>query len=308
MPVHECSSGGKPGYQWGDQKCYTYEAGDEAARKKAKQQAYLQGAAIEHEEEKAQKAAKYDKFIDNGDGLIITPPKEKAEKAFTDPFPEGEPEVLVSGELVRALQLDIAAEQDAAALYMAHADKVIDVRVKETLRSVAREELVHVGEFEALIDYITGGAYSQALGEGVAEVHGADKKEQPVTSEVVGKSVYSQIQKVDDLRHWVTGVVLEPETVDLQGDVITKEDVRRAMEGYMLKSQAVGRQHEEKAKASVVECYLAPEDFRLGGRELVRKDSWVMTVKIFDEGLWDDVTKGKITGFSIGGKGIRSAA
>lgn len=309
MPVMECNEGEKPGYKYGNEgACYTYTPGDEESRKRAKQKAYVQGAAIAANTGETVKAGKYDKFIDDGVGLIITPPerKEAAKKSFTEPFPEGEPEVLYGRELVRALHLDIAAEHDAASLYMAHADKVIDPVVKEILMSVAREELVHVGEFEACIDYLTGGAYSEALGEGVAEARGVD--EQPVTEGSVTKSVYSEIKKVDDLRHWVTGVVLEPDTVDLQGDVITKEDVRRAMEGYMLKSQAVGRQHEQKAKASVVECYIAPMDFRLGDKELVRKDSWVMTVKVFDEELWQDVVTGKLTGFSIGGKGVRSAA
>jgi hypothetical protein len=38
---------GKPGYKWGSQgKCYTYIPGDETSRKKAKQKAYIQGAAI----------------------------------------------------------------------------------------------------------------------------------------------------------------------------------------------------------------------------------------------------------------------
>lgn len=339
MPVMSCQVNGGPGYKFGESgHCYGYTSGDEESMNRARRKAEAQGAA-----EHANKSA-LDRFIDDGDGLIIHAPEQKdalsecvsrklkillnegyerdqalaiaysmcgekkksaAKKAFTEPFPEGEPEVLQGGELVRALQLDIAAEHDAASLYLAHADKVLDPAVKDVLRSVAREELVHIGEFEACIDYLTGGAYSQALGEGVAEVQGEDEQEQ-LTAGIVTKSVYSQIRKVDDVRHWVTGVVLEPDSVDLQGDVITKEDVRRAMEGYMLKSQAVGRQHEQKANASVVECYLAPMDFRLGDKELVRKDSWVMTVKVHSEALWQDVISGKILGFSIGGKGVRT--
>ena len=47
MPVETCTEKGKPGYRWGSQgKCYTYTAGNEASRKKAKQKAHLQGAAI----------------------------------------------------------------------------------------------------------------------------------------------------------------------------------------------------------------------------------------------------------------------
>ena len=48
MPVVACTRNGKKGYKYGQAgKCYTYNAGDEKGRKKAKQQAYLQGAAIE---------------------------------------------------------------------------------------------------------------------------------------------------------------------------------------------------------------------------------------------------------------------
>jgi hypothetical protein len=50
MPVHECTENGRPGYSYGGGKCYTYT--DEASRKKAKQQAYLQGAAIEASQER----------------------------------------------------------------------------------------------------------------------------------------------------------------------------------------------------------------------------------------------------------------
>jgi hypothetical protein len=50
VPVERCQKDGKPGYRWGGPdagtKCYTYTAGDEASRKKAKRKAYLQGAAI----------------------------------------------------------------------------------------------------------------------------------------------------------------------------------------------------------------------------------------------------------------------
>ena len=46
MPVNSCNENGKPGYRWGNSgKCYVYSPGSEVARKKAKQRAYLQGAA-----------------------------------------------------------------------------------------------------------------------------------------------------------------------------------------------------------------------------------------------------------------------
>ena len=48
MPVIRCSKNKKPGYKYGESGfCYTYTAGSERSRKRAKQKAHLQGASIE---------------------------------------------------------------------------------------------------------------------------------------------------------------------------------------------------------------------------------------------------------------------
>ena len=47
MPVQGCSSGGKPGFKWGDSgACYTYESGNEVSRQSARKKAEAQGRAI----------------------------------------------------------------------------------------------------------------------------------------------------------------------------------------------------------------------------------------------------------------------
>ena len=47
MPVMRCAKKGKSGYRYGKGGfCYTFSKGNEASRKRAKQKAYLQGAAI----------------------------------------------------------------------------------------------------------------------------------------------------------------------------------------------------------------------------------------------------------------------
>lgn len=48
MPVQSCQLDGKPGFRWGESgKCYTYETGDTASRRRARSRAQAQGAAIE---------------------------------------------------------------------------------------------------------------------------------------------------------------------------------------------------------------------------------------------------------------------
>lgn len=47
MPVQSCFQNGKPGFKYGESgKCYTYFPNNELSKNKAKQKAYLQGAAI----------------------------------------------------------------------------------------------------------------------------------------------------------------------------------------------------------------------------------------------------------------------
>ncbi len=46
MPVIRCSSGGKPGFQWGSRgKCYTYTFGDKVGGREARLKAGKQGQA-----------------------------------------------------------------------------------------------------------------------------------------------------------------------------------------------------------------------------------------------------------------------
>lgn len=49
MPLRACHENGKPGYSWGNAKCYTYTPGNENSRKDAKEKAKKQGRAIERQ-------------------------------------------------------------------------------------------------------------------------------------------------------------------------------------------------------------------------------------------------------------------
>ena len=90
--------------------------------------------------------------------------------AFTDPFPGGkEGKMMTPAELIRAIRLDIAAEEDATALYEAHAEATDDPKIKEQLLSIAKEERVHVGEFLKLIDMLTNGRELKSIEKGYKE-------------------------------------------------------------------------------------------------------------------------------------------
>jgi rubrerythrin len=76
---------------------------------------------------------------------------------FVKPFSGMVPErKLMTGELVRALRLDLAAEHEAVHTYLAHADATDNPLAKAVLIDIANEERVHAGEFARLIAILTG--------------------------------------------------------------------------------------------------------------------------------------------------------
>jgi rubrerythrin len=91
---------------------------------------------------------------------------------FADPFRGNVPDRKITlGELVRAIRLDVAAEEEAINLYMAQADATDNELAKKVLIDIADEERVHVGEFLRLLSILTDGAEDELLAEGTEEVN-----------------------------------------------------------------------------------------------------------------------------------------
>jgi cation transport regulator ChaB len=130
------------------------------------------------------------------------------------------------------------------------------------------------------------------------------QKADDIDEEPVQKSLTATFIKADNEQQLVTGIVLEPETVDAQGDIISAEVIEKAAHNFLAKSRIIGKQHKGKAMAEVVESYIAPRDMQIG-EQGVKKGSWIMSVKVHDNSLWEEVKAGEITGFSIGALGVR---
>jgi hypothetical protein len=117
------------------------------------------------------------------------------------------------------------------------------------------------------------------------------------------------VEKSDAPRRITLGVVLEPGTEDLQGDVMDPGDIELAAHDWMIDSQTVGTMHAAVAKgAKVVESYLAPCDLEVETSEgpvKVLKGSWLLAVKWPPE-EWEKIEKGDYTGYSVGGQGVRT--
>ncbi len=108
---------------------------------------------------------------------------------------------------------------------------------------------------------------------------------------------------------YVLGVVLEPETVDAQSDIYSAAEVREAAHRFMEEYQNVGLMHRDlvNGKVKILESYVAPAAFELDGTQ-VRKGTWLLAVRVLDDALWGQIKAGELSGFSIGGSAVRSAA
>jgi rubrerythrin len=89
---------------------------------------------------------------------------------FTDPFIGNVPDrKLTRGELIRAIRLDLAAEEEAIHIYDAQAEATDDPLAKAVLRDIANEEKEHVGEFARLLAILTGDE-DKWIANGIREV------------------------------------------------------------------------------------------------------------------------------------------
>ncbi len=101
---------------------------------------------------------------------------------------------------------------------------------------------------------------------------------------------------------FVFGVVLEPETVDAQGDVYSADEVRKAAHRFMEEYRGLGLQHQLRVndQVKILESFIAPVDFGVGD-VAVKKGTWLLAVRVLSDALWARVAEGSLTGFSIGG-------
>ena len=106
---------------------------------------------------------------------------------FLDPFSGMLPgRKLTKEELVRAIRLGVAAEEEATHLYMAQAEATDDPVARKVLIDVANEERVHVGEFQRLLQILTGDE-DKWLKEGAEEVDEMAQEVQKESGESAAK-------------------------------------------------------------------------------------------------------------------------
>jgi hypothetical protein len=117
-------------------------------------------------------------------------------------------------------------------------------------------------------------------------------------------TLYVPIVKANDEQRVVTGVVLVPEQVDAHGDIYDSDVVQNAawdfLEAYQ-DTTTLGLMHKKfSVDFGLLESYVAPNGLVIADTA-IKEGSWVMTVRVKDDAIWQKVKDGKITGFSIGG-------
>lgn len=129
-------------------------------------------------------------------------------------------------------------------------------------------------------------------------------KEQEL-EETVSKRLYVPIQKVNTEEKTITGVVLQPEIVDAQGDIIDENVIRIAAHKFLSnynRNTKLGLMHKDfRPQFELYESFIAPVDLVIGNKQ-VKKGSWIIVIHVLGSKIWKQVKDGKLAGFSIGGK------
>lgn len=113
------------------------------------------------------------------------------------------------------------------------------------------------------------------------------------------------IAKAEAEKRLVTGIVLEPDEIDAHNDTISSEIIEKAAFSFLAqfnRETEMGHMHRTFGDIGVELCasWIALEDSTIGGQP-VKKGSWLMTVRVISNALWQKIKSGAITGFSIGG-------
>jgi DNA adenine methylase len=128
------------------------------------------------------------------------------------------------------------------------------------------------------------------------------KKE--IKSEDKQVKYYVPIEKLNEEKQILVGVVLQPEIVDAQGDIISKNVIEEAAHKFLSsynRTTKLGLMHKNfDPKFSLYESYITPIELAIGSR-VVKAGSWIVSVHVRDKEIWKKIKDKELNGLSIGG-------
>ena len=118
-------------------------------------------------------------------------------------------------------------------------------------------------------------------------------------------NVFSIISKAYDCSedfNTFTAIIMEPENVDLHGDITSEEEIKKACHNFMKKRGLnTGVQHIKISdQLAIVQCFVTDEPKKLGDRE-IKKGSWLGVFEPLNENLKKQIRDGEFKGVSIAG-------
>lgn len=112
-------------------------------------------------------------------------------------------------------------------------------------------------------------------------------------------TVIFKSNQADELKQ-ATFIVMVPNEVDLHGDITSEDEVRKACHSFNRFSRQPNLLHIAKTTTfDFAESFIAPVDMNIEGNE-IKKGTWLATVQVYDDGLWELIKSGEINGLSVG--------
>lgn len=126
-----------------------------------------------------------------------------------------------------------------------------------------------------------------------------------MSSQPIKKSLYAPILKASDDFGFVLVPVLVPDTPDLQGDVLEKDDIELAAHDFVENSRVGGYMHKQVLPdVRLVESTILRSDTTINA-QVLKAGTWLTAWRIYNQELRKLIKEGKIAGVSIGGTGLR---
>lgn len=118
-----------------------------------------------------------------------------------------------------------------------------------------------------------------------------------------------EFQKIDEERRLLYAPVFLPDQFDAQDDIVTPLEIEKAAHHFMMEYRhgkaSLNDLHKKEVtdeQAYVVESYVIPEGNTIQlGEKNYTWGTWIIVVKVLDDGIWERVKTGELRGFSGGG-------
>ena len=132
-----------------------------------------------------------------------------------------------------------------------------------------------------------------------------EKSKIPLVTETYATKLFVPIMKANKERKTITGVALEPDTVDAHKDTIPANVILDAAEDFLANinlKTTMGLMHKDlNPPLELVQSFVVSDSDITINNVIVKRGSWVVTVRVNSDDIWQQIKDGKLNGFSIGG-------